>query len=97
MKESISDNLQQIAARHEEIALLLSEPEVYSDQNRYRDLSREYAQIEAVVLSWREWQQTRASVSGEHRELDGVEADCERPRGFCAVSKEGGQVDLRLE
>jgi peptide chain release factor 1 len=62
MKESISDRLQQISARHEEIALLLSEPEVYSDQNRYRDLSREYAQIEPLVLSWREWQQAQASV-----------------------------------
>ncbi len=62
MKETISDRLQQISARHEEIALLLSEPEVYSDQNRYRDLSREYAQIEPLVLSWREWQQARTSV-----------------------------------
>ncbi len=62
MKESISDKLQQISARHEEIALLLSEPEVYSNQNRYRDLSREYAQIEPLVLSWREWQQVRTSV-----------------------------------
>jgi len=59
MKESISDSLQQISARHEEIALLLSEPEVFSDQNRFRDLSREYAQLEPLVLSWRDWQQTR--------------------------------------
>ena len=59
MKESIHDRLQQVSARYEEIALLLSEPEVFSDQNRYRDLSREYAQLEPVVLSWREWQQTR--------------------------------------
>ncbi len=62
MRESISDRLQQISARHEEIALLLSEKEVFSDQNRFRDLSREYARLEPVVLSWREWQQTRASV-----------------------------------
>lgn len=62
MNKSISDSLQQISARHEEIALLLSEPEVLSDQNRYRNLSREYAQLEPLVSSWREWQQVRASV-----------------------------------
>ena len=53
MKESISDSLQLISARHEEIALLLAEPEVFSDQNRYRSLSREYARLEPLVLSWR--------------------------------------------
>ncbi|MCH8227181.1 MAG: peptide chain release factor 1 [Proteobacteria bacterium] len=62
MNKSIRDSLQQISARHEEIALLMSEPEVLSDQNRYRNLSREYAQLEPLVLSWREWQQARASV-----------------------------------
>ncbi len=62
MKESISDRLQQISARHEEIALLLSEPEVFSNQNRFRELSQEYAQLEPVVLSWREWRQTHAAM-----------------------------------
>ena len=62
MRESISDRLQQISARHEEIALLLSEKEVFSDQNRFRELSREYAQLEPVVLSWREWRQARTGV-----------------------------------
>jgi peptide chain release factor 1 len=62
MKESIDNRLQQVSARHEEIALLLSEPEVFSDQNRYRDLSREYAQLEPLVLSWRNWQQTRIAI-----------------------------------
>jgi peptide chain release factor 1 len=62
MKESIRLRLQQVTARHEEIALLLSEPEVFSDQNRYRDLSREYAQLEPLILSWRNWQKTRTTI-----------------------------------
>ena len=62
MKESIRLRLQQVTARHEEIALLLSEPEVFSDQNRYRDLSREYAQLEPLILSWRNWQQVRTTI-----------------------------------
>jgi len=62
MKTSLEERLQQVSEKYEEIALLLSQPEVFSDQNRYRDLSREYAQIEPIVLSWREWQQTRTAI-----------------------------------
>ena len=73
MKESIRLRLQQVSARHEEIALLLSEPEVFSDQNRYRDLSREYAQLEPLVLSWHNWQETRTVI--EEAEQMTAEAD----------------------
>ena len=52
MKKSIRERLMQVAGRYEEIGLLLSDQEVFSDQNRFRDLSREYAQLEPVVLAW---------------------------------------------
>ena len=52
MKESIQQKLQQVEARFEEIALLLSQPEVMADQNRYRELSVEYSQLEPVVNAW---------------------------------------------
>jgi peptide chain release factor 1 len=62
VKSSLKERLRQVSDKYEEIALLLSQQEVFSDQNRFRDLSREYAQIEPLVLSWREWQQTRAAL-----------------------------------
>jgi peptide chain release factor 1 len=62
MKESIYNRLHQVSSRHEEIALLLGEPEVFSDQNRFRDLSREYAQLEPVVEAWRQWQATQSAI-----------------------------------
>jgi peptide chain release factor 1 len=49
MKESLLNNLQQLVSRHEEISGLLSDPEIISDQNRFRDLSREYARLEPVA------------------------------------------------
>lgn len=52
MKTSIRTRLQQIQARFEEIALLLSQPEVMADQNQFRDLSVEYAQVEPLVKAW---------------------------------------------
>jgi len=49
MKSSIRSKLENLSERHEEIAALLSDPAVIGDQNRFRALSREYAQIGPVT------------------------------------------------
>ncbi len=49
MKATLHERLQQVASRHEEIGLLLSQPEVFSDQNRFRELSMEYAHLEPLI------------------------------------------------
>ena len=41
MKTSLRERLEQVAGRYEEVGLLLSEPDVFSDANRFRDLSRD--------------------------------------------------------
>ena len=48
MKSSIRHKLEQISERFQEIAVLLTDPEVQADTNRFRDLSREYAQLEPI-------------------------------------------------
>ncbi|MDJ0656204.1 MAG: peptide chain release factor 1 [Xanthomonadales bacterium] len=48
MKASMREKLEQLRERHQEIAALLSEPEVIQDSDRFRDLSVEYAQLEPV-------------------------------------------------
>jgi peptide chain release factor 1 len=62
LKSSIRERLQQVSSRYEEVGLLLSQPEVFSDQNRFRDLSVEYSQLEPLVKSWESWQATRAAL-----------------------------------
>jgi len=56
MKESIKNKLSNLADRYEELARLLSEPEIINDQKRFRDFSKEYAQIESVVKCFREYE-----------------------------------------
>jgi peptide chain release factor 1 len=75
MKQSINNRLQQVAERYEEVALLLSEPDTMSDQNLFRDLSREYAQLEPVVQSWRQWQEASSAIDEARQMMD--EADPE--------------------
>jgi peptide chain release factor 1 len=62
MKTSIQDRLQQVAARYEEVGLLLSEQEVFSQPNRYRELSVEYSQLEPLARAWTRWQAMQAAV-----------------------------------
>ena len=59
MKESIRGRLESVAERHEEIAALLGEPDVIAEQDRFRELSREYARLEPVVGAFADY---RASV-----------------------------------
>jgi len=49
MKPSIQQKLENLSHRFEEIAGLLSQPEIQSDQNKFRSLSQEYAQLEPIV------------------------------------------------
>lgn len=58
MKPSIQARLEQLVERYEEVSGLLSDQGVIADQNQFRELSREFSDIEAVVRCFRSWQQT---------------------------------------
>ncbi len=49
MKPSIELKLESLCERYDEIAALLSEPEIQNNQNKFRALSQEYAQITPLV------------------------------------------------
>jgi peptide chain release factor 1 len=52
MKASILSKLDHLSDRYEEVGALLSDGDIISDQNRFRDLSKEYAELEPVVKSY---------------------------------------------
>jgi peptide chain release factor 1 len=49
MKPSIQSKLEHLAERMEEVRALLSDPQTINQQERFRALSKEYAQLEPVV------------------------------------------------
>ncbi len=49
MKPSIQHKLENLCERHGEISALLSEPDVQGNQNKFRALSQEFAQISPLV------------------------------------------------
>ena len=62
MKESILQKLEHLSARLEELNALLSDPETISDNNRFRTLSQEHAQITPVVSSYEQYQQVQEDM-----------------------------------
>jgi peptide chain release factor 1 len=75
MKESLLNKLETLCARHEEIAGLLSDIAVINDQNRFRSLSMEYAQLEDVVKNFNEFQQAREAIGSVREMLDEDDAE----------------------
>jgi len=58
MNPSILAKLEQLEARHQEVGALLAEPEIIGDQERFRALSKEYAQLEPVASGFQAYRQT---------------------------------------
>ena len=55
MKASILSKLDHLSERYEEVGALLSDGDIISDQNRFRELSKEYSELEPVVKSYRNY------------------------------------------
>jgi peptide chain release factor 1 len=59
MKDSIKLKLENLSERYEEIAALLSQPEVQNNQKQQRSLSQEYAQIGPLVDCYRRYREAQ--------------------------------------
>jgi len=58
MKPSIQQKLENLCERYDEIAALLSEPDTQNNQNKFRALSQEYAQIGPLVDCYKRYENT---------------------------------------
>ena len=58
MKATLRTRLDGFQERFEELAALLAEPDVIADQARFRDYSREYAELEPLIEAWRSYRRT---------------------------------------
>jgi peptide chain release factor 1 len=81
MQPSIINKLQHIEERHTEVSALLSDTETISDQDRYRNLSKEYAQLTPVVDCFRAWQQTQHDVDAAMEMLRDPDPDMKEMAG----------------
>ncbi len=63
MKASIQLKLEHLNERFDEIAGLLSQPEIQANQNQFRQLSQEYSQLEPVTTTYRQFIALEAEIA----------------------------------
>ncbi len=62
MKASILEKLDLLEDRYGEVAALLSDAEIISNQNKFRALSKEYAELEPVVQCYQRYSQILGNI-----------------------------------
>ena len=75
MKDSIITKLETLSERQEEVGHLLGEPEVISDQNKFRDLSKEYSQLEEVVSCFAKYNQLKDDLASAEEMMKDSDPD----------------------
>ncbi|AKH70792.1 peptide chain release factor 1 [Spongiibacter sp. IMCC21906] len=63
MKASIVSKLDNLLDRYEEVSALLSDAEIIADQERFRNLSKEYAELEDVVTAYSRYRQVNDDMA----------------------------------
>lgn len=75
MQDSIRLKLETLIDRHEEVAGLLADPDVIGDQNQFRELSQEYAQLEPVVKCFQSYNDAADDLATAEDMLKDDDAD----------------------
>lgn len=73
MKTSIVAKLEALQERHEEVEAMLGDASVIAEQERFRALSREYAQLTDVSKCFRQWQQVQDDIATAEQMLSDAE------------------------
>ena len=70
---TLSEKLDQLDARYEEMTHQLSAPEVIGDSARFQKLAKQHAELEEIVSKHREYKQIEKDLAGAHQMV--LEAD----------------------
>ena len=90
MKASIIGKLDILTDRHEEVSALLGDSETIADQNRFRDLSREYSELETVVQCYSRYRAVQSDLDAARAMLEDADPDL---REMAKEEIETGQAD----
>jgi peptide chain release factor 1 len=75
MKPSLLTKLETLSDRHEEVSALLSDSQTIADQNKFRELSREYAELEPVITCYTRYRQVNADLEEARQMLDDADPE----------------------
>jgi peptide chain release factor 1 len=75
LKASIREKLTTLAERYEEVGHLLSDPSIIGNQDRFRELSREYARLGPVAKDFDAYLKLEKDIAGARELVDGDDAE----------------------
>jgi peptide chain release factor 1 len=71
MKKSLELKLQQMLERFQEVSRLLSEASIIEDQNQFKALSKEYAQLDPVAHCYQSYLEAQENLASLHELISG--------------------------
>ncbi len=97
MTPSILRKLQALCERHEELGLLLAQPDVAADTDRFRELSREYARLEPLSRALNARERAQQELDQARAMLDDPELGEEASREMERLQSELQRLDGELQ
>ena len=97
MKTSIRSKLESLSERLQEVSALLADPATMSTAGRFRDLSKEYAQIEPVVKCFSNFQKAEADYASAQEMLKDSDPDVRAMAEDEMRAAQQRQAELELE
>ena len=98
---TLSEKLDQLGARYDELTQQLSTAEIVSDSSRFQKVAKQHAELEEIVAKHREYKQIEKDLAGAHQMY--VEADDAEMKQLAheeekqlAARKENVERDLKL-
>lgn len=75
IKPSLQKKIITLVERHEELNVMLSENEIISNNDKFRELSKEYAQLQAVVDAYRAYEKNFTQLAASEILLNDSDAE----------------------
>ena len=97
MKSSIVAKLEALYERHEEVQALLGDAATIADQDKFRALSREYAQLSDVARCYTDWRQVQEDIETAQMMLDDPEMREMAQDELREAKEKGEQLEQQLQ
>ena len=97
MNPAIARRLQGLAERFDEVTALLADPKVIGNNEQFRKLSQEYAELNDVVSAYREYHRIREEHDTAHAMLDDSDVELRQMASEEVVRTDARLAELELE
>lgn len=97
MKESIKEKLQNLVERYDEVGALLGDPDIIGDQKKFRDLGKEYSELEPVVQCYQAYSIVLENIQEARLLMQDADPDMREMAGEELKTAEAQVEPLELE